>query len=171
MGVAFYSVLEYEQWDAYWALGQLNIPRDPELFSAIAFGDGGETENMPYPPRGLPSDCSSESRELFFTDSDEVKEYLDTSRLDGEEELSLEEYVEGFGEWALIEYQTNGHLPVPETYNHSWLNLSELKESLAFRNLSNDKLSPAFRAVLAAMEELAKEYGAGKVRLVFGFGM
>ena len=166
MGVSFYSVLEYEQWDAYWALGQLNIPRDLELFSAIAFGEGGVTENMPHPPRGLPSDCSSEARALFFTDSDVVEEYLKN-----EEEVSLEEYVEGIGEWALSEYRASGRLPLPETYNHSWLNLVELKEALAYRDLSIDKLSPAFRAVLAAMDELAKAYGAEKVRLVFGFGM
>jgi hypothetical protein len=67
MSVAFYSVLEYEQWDTYWALGRLNIPRDYNLFSAISFGDGGVTENMPYPPRGLPSNYSFEARELFFT--------------------------------------------------------------------------------------------------------
>jgi hypothetical protein len=103
--------------------------------------------------------------------SDVVKEYLATLSLEGEEGLSLEEYVEGFGEWALSEYRTNGHLPIPETYNHSWLNLNELKEALAFRELSIDKLSPTFRAVLAAMEELAKEFGSEKVRLVFGFGM
>lgn len=166
MGVAFYSVLEYEQWDSYWSLGQLNIPRDPELFSAIAFGEGGVTEDMPYPPRGLPLDCSSEACELFFTDSDVVEEYLKD-----EEEVSLEEYVEGFGEWALSEYRASGRLPLPETYNHSWLNLNELKQSLAYRDLSIDKLSPAFRAALAAMQELAEAYGAEKVRLVFGFGM
>lgn len=171
MGAAFYSVLEYEQWNTYWAFGRLNIPRDPELFSAIAFGDGGVTENMPYPPRGLPSNCSSESQELFFTDSDVVEEYLDTSSVEDDEELSLEEYAEGFGGWAIDEYRATGSLPVPETYSHSWLNLTELKEALAFHNLNPDKLSPPFRAVLRAMEELAKEYGDAKVRLVFGFGM
>jgi len=121
---------------------------------------------MPHPPRGLPTNCSSEARELFFTDSDVVEEYLKN-----EEELSLEEYAEGVGEWALSEYRASGQLPLPETFNHSWLNLNELKEALADRDLSVDKLSPAFRAVLAAMDELAGAYGAEKVRLVFGFGM
>ena len=171
MGVEFYSVLEYEQWDSYWALGQLSIPRDPELFSAIALGDGGVTEDMLLPPRGLPSNCSSEARDLFFTGSDEVEEYLATLKLEDGAEISPEEYVKGFGEWALSEYRVSGRLPLPETYNHSWLNLNEMKEVLAHRDLSVDKLSPAFKAVLAAMQELAEAYGAEKVRLVFGFGL
>ena len=58
-------------------------------------------------------------------------------------------------------------LPTPETYSHSWLNLNQLKETLAHRNLNIDERPPDLRALIAATETLAQEYGAENVRLVF----
>lgn len=171
MGSSFYSVLEYEQWGAYWAFARLNIPRDPELFSAIALGDGSIADGLPYPPRGVPPDCSFEAREMFFAPAAAVREFLAAAQVEGEELLTLNEYVRGFGEWAVVAYRSDSFLPTPETHSHGWLNLQELGEALARRGLSVEKLSPAFRAVLAAMQELAREFGADKVRLVFGLGM
>jgi hypothetical protein len=171
MGVSFYAVLEYVVYDLPTAFGRLNISRDHDLFSAIAFGDGGVTEGMPYPPRGLPHDLSFDSRDLFFTDPDAVKEYLEASQLEDEEDSTVEGYLEGWDEWAINDYRTSGMLPTPETYSHSWLNLNELKEALAHRNLSIDERPPDVRALIAAMETLAIEYGPENVRLVFCFGM
>ena len=171
MGVSFNSVLEYEVNGLYTAFGRFSLSRDSELFAAIAFGDSGVTENMPYPPRGFPPDLSLDSLELFFCEPDVIKEYLEISGLGDEQETTLEEYAEGYGEWAVREYQNIGHLPTPETYNHSWLNLSELKEALAYRNLSVGNLSADYKALMAAMETLAKEYSSEMVRLVFCFSM
>jgi hypothetical protein len=171
MGVSFYSVLEWEQWGSYQSLGRLNISRNYELFSALAFGDGGITDDMPYPPRGLPHDCSYDSLDLFFTHAEEVNKYMADSKSDDEEGITLEEYIEGFGDWAATVYETYRLLPAPETYDHSWLNLNELKEALAHRGLSVEKLAPDFRALLAAMHSLAEDFGPEKVRFVFGFGL
>ena len=171
MGASFFSVLEYEMNGLYMAFGSLSLSRNYELFAAIACGDDGITENMPYPPRGLPRDLSLDSLELFFCEPDFVKEHFEMSSSADEEETALEEYVEGHGDWAIREYQAIGHLPTPETYNHSWLNLTELKEALAYRNLSVEILSADYRALMAAMEVLAKEYSPEMVRLVFCFGM
>ncbi len=126
---------------------------------------------FPYPPRGIPPDCSSDVRDLFFVSADVVEEYLAYTRLEEEEETSLEEYAKGYGNWAVNEYKTHGHLPTPETLDSGWLNLNELKEALAHRGLEKENLSTVFRAVIAAMEVLAEEYSADKVRLVFWFGM
>ena len=171
MGVSFYAVLEYVMYDLPMSFGRVNISRDYELFNAIAFGDGGITEGMPYPPRGLPANLSLDSHELFFTDADAIKQYLEVSRLEDEEETTVEGYLEGWDEWAIREYQTVGTLPTPETYSHSWLNLNELKEALAHRNVSIDERPADVRALVAAMEVLAGEYGPENVRLVFCFGM
>jgi len=171
MGVSFYSVLEYMMYDTPMSFGRVNILRDNDLFSAIAFGDGGVTEGMPYPPRGLPPNLSLDSHDVFFTDAAVVKEYLEASRFDDDEETTIEGYLEGWDEWAIREYRDIGSLPTPETYNHSWLNLNELKEALAHRNLSIDKRPPDVKALMAAMEALAHEYGPENVRLVFCFGM
>jgi hypothetical protein len=171
MGVSFYAVLEYVTFGTATAFGRLNISRDYDLFNAIAFGDGGITEGLPYPPRGLPANLSLDSLDLFFTDSDAIKEYLKVSRFEAEDETTVEGYLEGWDEWAIREYQTVGTLPTPETYSHGWLNLNELKEALAHRNVSIDARPPDVRALIAAMEVLAREYGPENVRLVFCFGM
>lgn len=171
MGVSFYAVLEYVVHDSPQSFGRINILRDHDLFAAIAFGDGGVTEGMPYPPRGLPAQLSLDALDLFFTEPDEIKEYLEASQLDDEEESSVEEYLGGWDEWAKRDYEAFGVLPTPETYSHSWLNLNELKEALAHRNLRIDKRPPDVRALIAAMETLAREYGPENVRLVFCFGM
>ena len=171
MGASFFSVLEYAEYDLYTAFGRINIPRDYKLFSAIALGDGGLTDNPIYPPRGLPPDCSFDAFDLFFTEPEVVKEYISTSTSESEEEMSLEEYVKGFGKWAIKEYKENGYLLAPETYDHSWLNLNELKEAMAHQGLNLERMSMGFKAMMSAMEVLAKEYGPEKVRLVFCFGM
>jgi len=171
MGVSFYAVLEYVMYDIPMSFGRLNISRDHDLFSAIAFGDGGITEGMPYPPRGLPANLSLDARELFFTDPDAIKEYLEVSGGEDEEESTIEGYLEGWDEWAINDYQASGMLPNPETYSHSWLNLNELKEALAHRNLSIEGRASDVRALIAAMETLARDYGPENVRLVFCFGM
>jgi hypothetical protein len=171
MGVSFYSVLEYSFYGLYQSFGRLDISRDNELFAAIAFGEGGITDNLPYPPRGLPPDLSLVSSELFFTEPDNVRDYLENSGLEDDGQPGIEEYVRGYGGWAIREYQTIGHVPTPEMYDHSWLNLNELKEALATRNLSLNMMSVDFRAVIAAMETLAEEYSPEKVRLVFCFGL
>lgn len=171
MGVSFYAVLEYMRYDLPTSFGRLSISRDHELFAAIAFGEGGITEGMPYPPRGLPAALSLDALDVFFTEPDVVKKYLEASRLDDEKVTSIQKYIEGWDEWAILEHRDSGLLPIPETYSHSWLNLNELKEALAHRNLNIDKRPADVRALIAAMEVLAREYGPENVRLVFCFGM
>jgi len=117
MGVSFYAVLEYVMYDLPMSFGRVNISRDYELFNAIAFGDGGITEDLPYPPRGLPANLSLDSHELFFTDADAIKQYLEVSRLDDEKETTVEGYLEGWDEWAILEHRDSGLLPIPETYS------------------------------------------------------
>jgi len=171
MGVSFYAVLEYVRYDLAESFARLYISRDHDLFSAIAFGDGGITEGMPYPPRGLPANLSFDARELFFSEPDAIEEYLEASAVDDEEESTVEDYLKHWDDWAIREYEAFGTLPTPETYSHSWLNLNELKEALAHRNLSIEERPSDVRALLAAMETLAHEYGPENVRLVFCFGM
>ena len=53
----------------------------------------------------------------FFTEPDAVKEYLEASQLDDEEESSIQKYIEGWDEWAILEHRDSGLLPIPETYS------------------------------------------------------
>jgi len=172
MGAAVYTFIEYKEYDRYWSFGQIDLLRDIEFLCAIAWGDGGITDEMPYPPRGsFPADASFEARESFFVSAEDVMEYLEVSRLEDEDETSLEEYAQAWGDWAVKEYEASGLLPQPELTHIGWLTLAELEANLAHRGLEPGGLLPPVRAVLAAMTELAAAYGREAVRLVFWIGM
>lgn len=178
MGCDIHAFVEFEKWGSYKSLSQgcLSLARDYDLFTVMALGPGGLTDELPYPPRGLPAGLSSEAREYFYTPASGVEPLMeeqyhsdDDDEAEEDAGFDAEEYASWAGEPAREEFLRNGLLPTPELYAHSWLNLPELKEVLAYGRLSKDKLSPEFCAVLAAMEELAERCGAGKVRLVFCF--
>jgi hypothetical protein len=182
MGCDIHAFVEFERWDSYWSLsgGTLNIPRDYALFTALALGPGGITDDLPYPPRGLPFNISSDGRSYFYMPASEVMKFwseveqrMKEGALDedeeGGEEFQPEEYADCVGEAGRKEFLERGLLPAPELHSYSWLNLIELKEVLAYGRLSKDKLSREFSAVLAAMEVLAESYGSERVRLVFCF--
>jgi hypothetical protein len=172
MGASVYAVIEYKEYDCYWSFGQIDMPRDIEFLCAIAWGDGGITDDMPYPPRdSFPADASLQARYSFFVSADEAREYIKVSRLEDEDEISLEEYARLYGDWAVKEYEVSGLLPRAELTHIGWLSLAELEANLTRRGLGPGSLSPPIRAVLAAMTELAAAYGRDGVRLVFWIGM
>ena len=171
MGCDIHAVIEYVRFDFGYVnaftQGEVEIPRDYKLFSAIAFGNGGVTDDLPYPPRGLPPDFSSEVRELFFAPAEEVKKLMEVTG--DAEEFHAEEIARAWGEWARTEYSSWGNLPGYDWHTPSWLNFNELNKALGHAGLKVEELSHEFRAVLAAMQVLSEGYGAEKVRLVFWF--
>jgi hypothetical protein len=172
MGASVYAFIEYKEYDCYWSFGHIYLPRDIEFLCAIAWGDGGITDEMPYPPRGsFPADASYEARDSFFVSKDEAREYLEVSKLEDKDEISLEEYAREQGDWAVKEYEASGLLPQLKLTHIGWLSLAELEANLAHRGLEPGGLLPPVRAVLAAMAELAVAYGREAVRLVFWIGL
>jgi hypothetical protein len=167
MGCDIHAVIEYNKHGSYWDFAVVNIDRDYRLFSAIAFGDGGITDELPYPPRGLPPDHSVQVSDLFFMEVDEIRNlHGDSGRW---EESKLKEIAESWGDWALQEFSSFGILPNPELHTPGWLNLNELKEALSHAGLRVEDQSPEFRSVIAAMQTLSDDYGAERVRLIFWF--
>jgi hypothetical protein len=166
MGCDIHAVIEYEKHNSYHDFAEVNIPRDYNLFSAIAFGDGGITDKLPYPPRGIPADYSLKVSELFFTSVEELKKFLKEI---GDDEFEPEEIAKGWGDWAVTEYISNGNLPGMEIHTPGWLLLDEIKTALDRAKLDINKLSPEFRAVLSVMQILSETYGIEKVRFVFWF--
>jgi len=168
MGTDIHAIIEYRRHGSDFLAfteGGILIPRDRKLFSILAFGDGGVTDNLMYPPRGLPDNLSFEARNLFFLEESEIKEML----LEAGEEFQPQEIAASWGEWAQKEYQSSGRLPSLDLHTPSWLNYSELNEILANDKLEASNVSAEFRAVIAAMQVLAETYGTEKVRLVFWF--
>jgi len=172
VGCDIHAFVEFKKYDSYWSLthGQLNILRDDSLFSALAFGGGGITDDLPYPPRGIAPGLSWDAKNFFYSPAKDVQDFTEEHFPDEDDEkFDPEKYASEFGEAALEEFRKYDLLPAVELHSHSWLNLPELKEALAHAHLATDKLSPEFRAVLAAMEMLAESYGGANVRLVFCF--
>jgi hypothetical protein len=166
MGCDIHAVIEYKKYGSYWSFAEVNIPRDYALFSAIAFGDGGITDNLPYPPRGIPPDHSHKVSELFFTPVEEQKKFSEEIE---EDEFEPEEIARAWGDWALAEYVSNGNLPRMDIHTPGWLFLHEIKIALDRAKYDIDKLSPEFCAVLSALQILSETYGNEKVRLIFWF--
>lgn len=171
MGASVWALIEYSDDDTYDSFGEINMPRDVAFLCAIAWGDGGITDDMPFPPRGFPTDASDQARESFFVEPDEVREYLQDLKEDEEPEPSLEEYAQAHGEGAVKEYKATGRLPMPELTHQGWLTLSELEANIAQRGTKPSDLLPVTRAMLAAMTDLAVTYGRDRVRLVFWIGI
>jgi hypothetical protein len=171
MGVSIFAVIKFKQFDNYSDFAEVNIPRSDKLLPAIAFGDGGLTDEMLYPPRGMPSDVSFKVTSLFFTDFETVKDYLTESNFENEEERTVEEYLENAGKWAVEQYQKTGLLPMPELYAESWLTFTELQKVLTHEGIDLSELTSEFRATLAAMQTLSEDFGVDNVRLVFWLGM
>lgn len=171
MGVSFYAVIEYKQFDNYFSFAEVDIPQNDKLILAVVFGSNNETNEKLFPTRGIPPDCSLKVGNLFFTVVETVQDYLTEFKDDNEEEISIDEYVKASGDWAVKQYKANKLLPLPELYESSWLSFSELQESLTHEKISISELSASFRAALVAMESLSLDFGAENVRLVFWCGM
>lgn len=110
-------------------------------------------------------------RNVFYVRPEDIREYMEISRLDDEEDTSLEGWAAAQGEWAVREYEESGLLPRPELLSYGWLTLTELRENLAHAKLGEEELSPPYRAMMAALAPLAESVGAEKARLVFWLGM
>ena len=175
MGCDIHAIIEYKSndfdlpFDAF-TKGEIRIPRDYKLFSAIALGEGGITEDLPYQIRGFPQNCSYQVRNLFFDDVDEVKRIMtlgDKEFVWSEE--NLEAYDREVGKIVREEYFPHNRLPNFDFYGASWLNANELHEALKKGKVNIKELSAEFRFVLKTMQILSEQYGVENVRLVFWF--
>lgn len=175
MGCDIHAVIEYDRFnDGYWgafADGEFSIDRDYKLFSAIAFGDGGNTDKLPYPPRGLPADISDIVKRCYFepvNDSNGIRGW--DSKAMAFRKISKTEARKQLPAGIIKKLFLKENL-VPRDMVHtgSWLHLSELKETLKCARLKVENLSASFRAVYSALEILSGEYSEKNVRLVFWF--
>lgn len=167
MGCDIHAVIECYKYGSYFSFADVKIARDHKLFSAIAFGDGGITDKLPYPPRGLPPDHSGEVMDRFYIEVDALKDL--EAQIGGDEEFEPEQIAKGWGEWAVEKYEEYEILPGPDFHTPSWLRLSELEKALDHAGLKLAEQSPEFTAVMASMRVLSDAYGDENVRLVFWF--
>jgi hypothetical protein len=102
MGRDIHSVIQCRQDGNYWDFAVVYIGRDYKLFSAIAFGDGGVADDLPYPPRGLPFDYGVSVTDLVFVQADEVRKQIRYSE-EGEVFNPIQ-IAEAWGDWAVQEF-------------------------------------------------------------------
>lgn len=174
MGTDIHAFVEFSYERASWfslSDGTLNLGRDYSLFNAFAFGDGGITDDLLYPPRGLPEKPSLCANRYFFQPTETViAHFEEVDRLCGDEpNFDPEQYARNRGALAVENFRHFNLLPRPELYSHSWLNLKELKEVFTHAGLVETTFPIEFRAIFSAMEMLAEKFGTENVRLVFAF--
>lgn len=167
MGASVGATVEYKMYGSYSLFAEISLPRDVEFLCAIAWGDGGDTSEMPFPPRGFPTDASYETKDLFFVTRDKLKEYFEHFEEDTETEAPFEDYARAHGDAAINEYKLSDRFPMPELTEYGWLTLAELEANINRREIEIITLHPITRAMLAAMNELATSYSRENVRLVF----
>ena len=167
MGCDIHAVIENQIYGSWSNFAVVEIARDYKLFSAIAFGDGGITDDLPYPPRGLPPDLSGRVRDLFFIEADSLKDL--EAQNDQDAKIQSEDIAKVWGDWAVEQFVRYKILPGPDLHTPSWLKLNELETALKHAGLKLEEQSPQFRAVIASMRVFSETYGGDNVRLVFWF--
>jgi len=155
MGCDIHAVIENQVYGSWTSFAEVEIARDYKLFSAIAFGNGGITDGLPFPPRGMPSDHSNRVTGLFFVEADSLDD--------------VPEIATAWGDWAVEQFVLHKIVPRTDWHTPSWLKLEELEIALHHAALKMDNQSPQLRAVIASMRILSETYGDENVRLVFWF--
>ena len=168
--------------------GELNIPRDYDLFNALSDGRNYHFEEEEieqhclYPSRGLPKYYSGavESRYFHLVDDRESEfdkplelypslSIITTKKADqwlqeGCSFLGDSQETSRDGKQAFLQRVSH-----PNWHSCSWLTLEEIYKSLKHYELDIPELHFEFRLVLNIMKEIEQEYGDGHTRLVFWF--
>ena len=173
MGVAISIIIETQSENSEWIAitDDIWVPRDWSLFCAIAFGDGGDTSQLPYPPRGLPRDHSIGTRNNYFDAGRKSVRRFNHKTVAFEEITTPSKIKKWFGNNEILRevYNKYGLLPNEEIIETSWLNLAELEEAMAYSGIKQEAMSEEFQKVLARMAKPAKKLGKENVRIVFWF--
>src|ERR1051325_1600221 len=122
MGCDIHAVVENQVYGSWTSFAEVEIARDYKLFSAIAFGNGGITDDLPFPPRGLPSDHCNRVTWLFFVEADSLK--------DSEGQDDLDDIANVWGDWAVEQFVRHKIVPRTDWHTPSWLKLGELEIAL-----------------------------------------
>ncbi|SRR5260370_36858306 len=169
-----------------WLFGKFSLLRDYALFDAL--GDGRNSQMAPedvgerslYPPRGIPPDLSLEAAWEYYDLVIEAQppnagfwpKHGCVSASQAQERVRQGTH---FGSVAqTIHYGTTPARTwqaVSKEYWHtpSWLNLSEVHESLEHHALPLTARCWDFQAMLKCLSEIDEKIGSGQVRLVFWF--
>jgi hypothetical protein len=175
MGCDIHAVIDYE--DECGSIcpfvdGQFWIPRDYGLFAALAGVRAEPGEQPLYEPRGLPPRFSDAAQRLLFhvvvDEDDQIPNWLKDA--DSVSRAEAEKWVrQGDSFYHDSAAKPRGLVSDPGRHTPSWLNVLEVEAALTHLGLKLEDRSAAFRAVVAAMHALSREYGLEKVRLVFCF--
>jgi|SRR5438132_3642319 len=176
MGCDIHAVIDYEDGrDQPWGFadGEFWFPRDYGLFAALAGVRTGDKKGPLHPPRGLPPRFSTAVVKCFFQHVVEEGENIWPwpKGIDVVSRSKAEEWMqEGLSFFVEGPAGLRGRfVSDPERHTPSWLNLPEIEAALTHAGLRLAEQSPQFRAAVAALKELSRQYGTSKVRLVFWF--
>ncbi len=170
--------------------GELCIPRDYELFDALAFGrsaqisEGRHDGKRPlFRARGLPANLSDAVAQRYYhvvTDPDYTEKRFDPTDefLGSLPDVSLEQarqwVEEGLAQWGPNEGDwqdgmSRDRVSNPDWHTTGWLSLKEIYRSLEHFDLDVRITSPEFQIALECMAGLERFFGPGHTRMVFWF--
>jgi hypothetical protein len=155
--------------DAVFAGEALLLPRDYEVFRALAGVRCGEGCSPLYPARGLPSDvseCVFEHYYLFVIDEADEPLYrgwdwVSLADAAASEQLPMNAKPSG-------RMSAHGYTPYPDWHTPSFLYLAEIRDALRHAGVSADQLPPQYEVVLQTLQATECLLGR-RTRLVFWF--
>ena len=166
MGTDIHLFLEHKigGGEEYFSLakGELNLPRDYDVFAALA---GVRTDAAPLiPPRGFPSDASWDAhRSYYHRVSDDETQYHDGLWWIEKSEHAESYVARGISHrklWRNVDLVSD-----PDAHHPSWLAGTEFSAALRASSLDLDKLSSEYLVVIAALDLFATRHA----RVVFWF--
>ena len=155
--------------------GQFLMPRNYDLFAALAGVRADEGFTPKFPPRGIPANVSQHVSDRYFMPviSDEqaatwgIGEYATT-------EYARELVERQLSSWLLLGTttplcpSTGGYISNPDWHSPSWLTTPEVAEALAHARYPIAQLALEFRLLLEYLQKYAAETDR-TARIVFWF--
>jgi hypothetical protein len=175
MGWDIQAVLEYRRtsiefrsrpgpfrWGQF-ASGNVELCAGQDVVRALAgYPDG------PIPARGLPADCGTTVLGLYYSAvENERGHWLQHCRHKYTLAEAEQVVARGEGQFTPLGDNPKALIANPGYFMPGWLALAEVEQALRVHKIPATLISAEFRAVLAAMDVLAQQYGPENVRLVF----
>lgn len=159
-----------EEFIKTFADGEFLIPRDYDVFSALAGVRRGEAEPGPlYEPRGFPATASSDvvcKHYRYVRDADEPLLMPDWEVSREEAEVYI---AKGLSHYRDHARKPNGFVSDPERHTPTWLLACEFRAALAHHGIQPYESSFELGIAQRILDELEAQCGSGRARAVFWF--
>lgn len=153
--------------------GSLWLPRNYQIFAALAGVRNRDNKPPLYPARGLPKDLSSAAFEGYYSYVIERKDvelwtgfsFVMLDKLSSSERNTLIPPEEGGG----LMRSKHGYSANPDFHTPSWLKLNEVINALEYHGIDLNEMPSEYQVMLDVMSSIRKRGLSKTSRLVFWF--